>query len=347
MDNSPSKRPLFFIDVLRCMAAIAVVTIHVLGPYRYMDVESLGWLSTITFNVASRWAVPVFIMITGALMLADTRPFRVGYYLSHRLRKAVLPFVGWSVGYAVLGGVTSDHSAQTIALGFDVHQTQMLLENSLEEPIWYHLGFFYYFLPLYLLIPFLTPCVQKITDDQLWMLVFVWAFLTLLYLLAIESPWMIDMVMYGGYLVLGYALVRTPLKQLQIRCLMAGAALALVAGVAAVWHYSEAPNMYMPGYFTSYKTFNTVVVAACCFALAYRYGANLSSRWQRLIAFISRYSLGLYLIHPLLLWPIQTLDFYPMPQLIMIPVMTLMVTAASLGLVWLLARCPLTAWLVP
>ncbi len=345
MANSPLNRPFFYIDLLRCMAALAVVTIHVLGPYRYMDVGSLGWLSTISFNVGSRWAVPVFIMVTGALMLADKRPFCFKYYLRNRLRKAVLPFLVWSIGYAVLGGVTID--GESLALGFDSDQTLALLDNSLKEPVWYHLGFYYYFLPLYLVIPFLTPFVQGLTDDYLWMLVFGWAFLTLLYLFGMESVWTNDMIMYGGYLVLGYALVRTPLESAYRRWLIVGAVIAWLVGVLAVWHYSEPPNLYIPGYFTSYKTFNTVVVAACCFALAYRYGPRLSPAWQKLISFVSRYSLGLYLIHPLLLWPIQALNFYPLPQIVMIPCITLVVTGVSLGLVWLLARSTLTAWLVP
>ncbi len=71
------------------MAAIAVVVIHVLGPYR----EQLGvisdsaWLTATSFNSFSRWAVPVFIMITGALMLTDNREFDLNYYVRRRLAR--------------------------------------------------------------------------------------------------------------------------------------------------------------------------------------------------------------------------------------------------------------------
>ncbi len=63
-----TREHVWFFDLLRCLAAIAVVAIHVLGPYR----EQLGqipftdWSVAVLVNGASRWAVPVFIMITGA-----------------------------------------------------------------------------------------------------------------------------------------------------------------------------------------------------------------------------------------------------------------------------------------
>ena len=67
------ERVLFF-DLLRCVAAVAVIAIHVLAPYR----NELGvipmdqWLTAVGVNSVTRWAVPVFILITGALMLSDT-----------------------------------------------------------------------------------------------------------------------------------------------------------------------------------------------------------------------------------------------------------------------------------
>lgn len=79
------ERVLFF-DLLRCVAAVAVIAIHVLAPYR----NELGvipmdqWLTAVGVNSVTRWAVPVFILITGALMLSDTRPFDGKYYVKRR-----------------------------------------------------------------------------------------------------------------------------------------------------------------------------------------------------------------------------------------------------------------------
>lgn len=76
-------KSLLFFDLLRCIAAIAVVAIHVLAPYRNeLNVIPFDqWASAVTINGLSRWAVPVFIMITGALMLSDQREFNPSYYI--------------------------------------------------------------------------------------------------------------------------------------------------------------------------------------------------------------------------------------------------------------------------
>ncbi|USE34542.1 acyltransferase [Endozoicomonas sp. SCSIO W0465] len=334
----------FFIELLRCVAAIAVVVIHVLGPYRNLDVGSGNWLVAIGFNVISRWAVPVFIMVTGALMLADTRPFNLRYYLTHRCSKVLVPFAVWSLGYALLAGINLSHD---FAFTYDFSETQTLLGGVLEDPTWYHLGFYYYFLPLYLVIPFLTPVAQKLSDAQLWMLVFGWLILTLLYFFRVDSVWMTGVIMYGGYLVFGYALRRAPLDRLQCFVLVGLGVSALVSAVVGIWMLSTDAGAYAPGRFTSYKTINTVLVAGAFFALACRYADVVSGKGRQLVSLISRYSLGLYLIHPLLLWPLREFDFYPTPSILAIPLITAVVTLLSLILVRLLARCHLTAWLVP
>ncbi|GAM77408.1 hypothetical protein JCM19241_1878 [Vibrio ishigakensis] len=57
-----------FFDLARCVAAVAVIAIHVLAPYRnqFGDIPFNEWFTAISVNSVSRWAVVVFILITGA-----------------------------------------------------------------------------------------------------------------------------------------------------------------------------------------------------------------------------------------------------------------------------------------
>ena len=145
----------FFFDLLRCVAAVAVIAIHVLAPYRNeLGVISFSnWATAVSVNSVSRWAVPVFIMISGALLLSDARSFNFKYYVQRRLGKVFIPFVVWSLFYAYLSGWTST--------GFDSSVSQQVLSDSLHHETYYHLGFFYYFIPLYLLIPFYQIFVRR------------------------------------------------------------------------------------------------------------------------------------------------------------------------------------------
>lgn len=336
-----SRSDHFYIDLLRAVASIAVVLIHVIGPYRHLidQIPTGDWLASAGYNVASRWAVPVFIMITGALMLGDTRPFNLRYYLSRRVSRVLRPFLAWSVIYAVLGGVNRDGS-------YDLAVTMTDLQHIATKPTWGHLGFYYYFMPLYLVIPFLQPIAQQMSDDRLQMLVLGWLALTTLYLMNIPSIGQVGVIMYGGYLLLGYALVRTPIQPDNACWLKLTFIVVFMLTFYAVWHRSALAGKYAPGRYTSYITLNTATMAAIVFSLGYHYAPVVQVHAQRLIRFIARNSLGLFLIHPLFLWPLQQWQILPGATIITVPLLTLAMTLISLGATWCLGQARLTRWLV-
>ena len=335
----------FYIDLLRAVAAFAVVVIHTMEPYRvwFGQIPDYDWLSVVGLNVGGRWAVPVFIMITGALMLSDTRSFHLHYYLSRRVSKVLIPFLVWSVLYAFLGGVVWNYQG----VSFDMSVTLRLLDALPYQETWEHLGFFYYFIPLYLIIPFLTPVVQALSDDRLRMLVLGWMVLTLLFFLQIQTRWFIDTVMYGGYLVLGYSLIRVPLKKHQRRAIYVGALFSVAAGTYGVWEISSAVGAYAPGLYTSYKTLNTVIVAMAVFALCSHCSGSIKGGGRKAVRFVGQHSLGVYLIHPMVLWLLQSWGFFPGLTLVSIPLMAAAVVAVTLFIVWWLRLSRITAWLVP
>lgn len=333
------RQKIYFFDLLRCVAAIAVVVIHVLGPYREQlgSIANTDWAIAIGFNSASRWAVPVFIMITGALMLTDKREFVLDYYLKRRLGKVLVPFLVWSVFYAWLSGVSLS--------GFDGGLAwYTLLELPFHET-YYHLGFFYYFIPLYFVIPFFRWAVQCADRTAVIAFTVLWLGITTLFLFKIDGPWSQQLVLYSGYLLLGYCLFhyQWPAR----RWLIGLGIVMLVATAYNVISASFAADEYTVGRWLSYKTVNTALIAAMVFTLCQRYGEGLKGKAQQSIGFISRYSLGVYLLHPLFLWPVRAFDLYWGSPLLMIPFWTVVCGGLALASSYLLAKYKLTAWLVP
>lgn len=329
---------IFYVELLRVVAAFAVIAIHVLGPYRYLNgaIPHGDWVSAIAINGASRWAVPVFIMITGGLLLSDRRPFSAGHFVRRRVMKVLVPFLVWSVFYAFLAGI----SLQNVNFSETV---QRLSSFHLEET-YYHLGFFYYFIPLYLLVPILRPVVQA--DDPRWLqgLLACWLLLCGARLAGISFGVVEDLLLYGGYLLLGYAIHQ---RQIPIKALIFIGLLALVATEYAAISASVSKGSYTSAGWYSYKTLNTVLIAAGVFALGMQVAKSVSQPWQEKVARISRHSLGIYLIHPVFLWPVRELAFTPSMAWLTIPLVTLAVFvlsyAASVGL----SKWKATAWLVP
>lgn len=326
-------------DVLRSAAATAVVVIHVLRPYRDLlgEIPDAHWMSAIVLNGMSRWSVPTFIMITGALMLADPRSFSLASYVGHRVTKVLIPFVAWSLLYAVLAGFSRD--------GYDATVTVTRLVELPRQESYYHLGFFYYFIPLYLLIPALVLLVKSGKPGTVITLTAAWLALTTLYLLHAESVFGTDLVMYGGYLLLGYVLFTYhPLPVLPL-ALLALVAVAITNGT--VIDESLDAGRYEVGRWFSYKTVNTVVVAAFVFVGVRAYVSRFSARALGISELVARHSLGIFLIHPLFLWPVHEFELYRGHPLLVIPMWALVCGGLALLTSSWLRRHRVSAWLVP
>lgn len=326
-------------DVLRTVAAAAVVIIHVLGPYRDRlgDIPDSFWSSAIALNGVLRWAVPVFIMITGALILSDERPFDPVHYLRRRVAKVLVPFLFWSLVYAVVAGVSPN--------GFDGEIVTERLVSLPTHETYYHLGFFYYFIPLYLIAPPLSAFVQRAPTWAVVGLLALWLALTSLYLAGGKGFWSLDFVLFGGYLVLGFVLWRLGSPPLWL--LGVGAIAVLVVGDVAVIRDSLHAGRYDTGRWFSYKTVNTVLVATFVFVLALRVSPQLVARPRGVFEFIGRHSLGIYFLHPLFLWPVRAFDLYGGHPLLVIPAWALLAAGLALAASVVLSRLRATAWMVP
>jgi hypothetical protein len=102
------------------------------------------------------------------------------------------------------------------------------------------------------------------------------------------------------------------------------------------------------GRFLSLKTVNRVLIAASIFALALRFSEYIvSPPMRQRITFMSRHFLGLYLLHPLFLWPLREYDLYLGQPLLAILFWSVVTGGSALASSWLFARHKLTAWLVP
>ena len=321
---------------MRSLAAAAVVVVHALGPYRERvgEINHIDWGSVIALNGALRWSVPMFIMITGALLLSDERSFSLSHYVRRRVFKVLVPFFVFSVGYALLAGMS--------AQGYDAQVSWQVLRKLPFEETYYHLGFFYYFIPLYLIIPFLRPLLQVRFAGVV--LACGWLLFASLRLFGVSGPWDVELVMYGGYLILGWLLWRhrPPLALLLV--------LALVAIVASDWLVIEKSleaGRYRTGNYFSYKTVNTAIVAGAVFLFCIALTARLGERANGVVSMVARQSLGIYLLHPLFLWPARAFDLYASPAILYVIFWAAIAGVMAFGSSVLLSRSPATRWLVP
>ncbi|MDN6133250.1 MAG: acyltransferase family protein [Brevibacterium sp.] len=87
----------------RAIAIVAVVAIHSLGTVVEENYPAMGpdWWVANGFDSAARWSVPVFIMIAGALALDPARGSQPRRFLSKRVWRIGIPLVFWTAVYVV------------------------------------------------------------------------------------------------------------------------------------------------------------------------------------------------------------------------------------------------------
>ncbi len=342
MEAQRRERPsIFYIDLLRSLAAFAVVNIHVLGPFRqlYGEVSGSDWLAAAAYNSIYRWAVPVFMMISGALLLSSTRDFHCKEYLRKRVSKVLVPFVIWTILYALLTAWTNG----------DWGLLKQILIDAKSEPTWYHLWFFYDFIPLYFVIPFLALLLKRLSAEHVKLLLVVFFFLFLMKWLKMESFLLENLILYTGYLVLGWFLFNRDNSKDLPYWLIAGV-IMLILNIFGTWYLTRTNGKYS-SVFMGYKTLNTAVIGGMIFVLAQTYGNRIPGRARAFISLLSRYSLGVYLVHPLILLPVRNLDnsFYSFwgSNWLAIPVLSIGTIVVSLIITVILAGIPVVKRIVP
>lgn len=125
-EQPPAPTRTAWMDSARVIAIVSVVLIHVLAPTvegRGVDIGGPAWWVANAVNSASRWCVPVFLMISGALALNPERVARPRDFYRRRWQRIGVPLVFWTLVYLAFrqfylgAGLTVDEAAVDVARG--------------------------------------------------------------------------------------------------------------------------------------------------------------------------------------------------------------------------------------
>ena len=151
-DDAATAGTIWYLQWLRALGAVAIVLLHAVRSVELVDeleatVPALVRAETLGVAILSRWAVPVFLMMSGALMLDPAREMPPRKLARHIWR---IVFVLATFGFAFCVMEVA-YDAKTV----DARVLVVAFANLLRGHSWDHLWYLYATLGLYALTPFL------------------------------------------------------------------------------------------------------------------------------------------------------------------------------------------------
>ena len=330
-------------DYLRSLACMAVVLLHVSSSYwSCIDINGFDFGVMTVYNAISRFAVPVFMMLSGLFLLSPSKEMS-GKSVLKRILRLLLVFYVWSAFYAFQGLAVKAVTGQGV--------TAQLWKASLERFLWghYHMWFIFLILGFYVLLPIVRKlCESKKVIEYYLILWIVTSYIIPTFAPVIGADWLSAWVQklsmnmligYLGYFILGYYIktfgLSKPVRMVVYAAGVAGFLYTAVGTIIICRNKGVASEELLgPG------TLNVLCFATAVFTL-FAYVGEMN-RGYGLIKGIAKCSLVIYLVHPfflekLNLMGVTTISF---TSVVCVPVLTAVIFIASYLVAYVLSKIP-------
>jgi surface polysaccharide O-acyltransferase-like enzyme len=298
------------IALLRVLAIVGVMMIHVSGlttTNAKVHGSAVWWVAEV-LNQGSRFCVPLFVMVSGALVLRPGTAEPAGAFLRKRLDRLIPALVVWHLVYIVFNATVLDRPSGPA----DV------LTRVATGRTYTALYFFWLVLGLYLATPALRKLLDGLSQELLVRVGLGLTALTCLWastvsFVAHESN--VDVsatptvftywLPYVGYYVLGAALTRVVVPR---RTGWLAAAVAVSASVVTIWIGSgSAPRWVAVALPSGYQAWFVAIATTSMFVAAVGLlpVRDTSSAVERFVDVAGGLTLGVFACHLLVLYGLQ------------------------------------------
>ncbi|MEZ5012913.1 MAG: acyltransferase family protein [Chitinophagales bacterium] len=355
MTTAPSlpinKRAVHF-DLVRFIATFIVVELHVSTPWlwRDQDMHSGFWITCLFFDTLGRMGVPIFLMISGALLLNKQESY--SSFFKKRFTRVFIPLVFWTIVYEIR--ILANHHYLNGSI--DWSQWRTLLKNPLEGPVYDHLWFLYMIIGMYLVTPFLRKVIPVLGRKDLIYLLCLWIFSNILLpLLYNYTDFRLGFAIpvlsaYLGFYVLGYYIMHYQFSAKQIRIAWFVFAGVFILNIWTVW-FDSVRHGTTTIFFLAHHRPGIFLQACSGFILLEHYAmhafARFSEKKYKFLAYLGGTTFGIYLLHPLIIELFEGLTMEPYSTwihkapVLVIPIVSIIITAVTMGIVSLMLKLPL------
>ncbi len=235
------------VDLIRTLAIIGVIFLHAtndLTPNSMSQLEVFRWVTVDVYQSVARMAVPLFVMLTGALLLQPSKNESLSAFFKKRWARIGVPFFFWGALYFVWLYFTAN-KAITV---------NSVIQGYLTSP---YLQFWYIYMlaGLYLITPILRIVIAHAEDKTMKYFIALW-FIGASIVPAISYFTIYDLnsslfaiTGWVGYYILGIYLLKVKIPRLWIVALMVlGVSLAVIGTVYMSSNFGGTASYYFQDY---------------------------------------------------------------------------------------------------
>ncbi len=352
MTNNQLTQRQYHLDYLRVFASVAIILLHVSAQnMNYVELAGTEWNIYNICNGASRWGVPVFVMMSGALFLPREIPTKTLYkkYIS----RMAIAYVVWSAFYAIVDPIGNLVFKDDYQISF-----VEIIGNFISGAV--HLWFLPMIIGLYMCIPLIKQLTK--TDNLIkyfLLLSFIFCFvktqteLVANYLLKGNSQLIFENVNtlfknfnvtivfgFAAYFILGFYLNKTNINK-KCRTIIyilgvVGFILTILLNLLA----SKNVGKSLESFFSA-TSVNILLMSVAIFVW-FKYNAKGCNKLNKIIIKLSKYSFGAFLVHIFILqilhtFGIQSTSFHPV---LSVPAITIFTAVASYLISSILNKIP-------
>ena len=358
--GSPTANSTIPVDVIRTVAIVAVIFLHATADLTVMQMnqfEIVRWATNDVYQSIGRLCVPLFVMLSGALLLQPEKHDTLTSFFKKRWARIGLPWIFWGAAYFAWDFLVEGQpfTANTIVQGL------------LTGP-YYHFWYLYMLLGLYLLTPILRivlPKINRVTikgSIGLWfigvaILPFAGALSTYsLFTNTLTNAGWVGYLLVGltGYFLLGIFLVNVKISRFFLSILtVLGIALTAISIYIIQSPIGGNRDIFA---FTVYFGPWTILAAVALFLLlnTIKIPAQTASpsKGGKLLSLVSQNTLPLFLFHIMVLESLQrgyfgfAINGNTINSIVGVPLITVVTLFVSLGIIVLVKKIPYVSRLI-
>lgn len=316
-----------YLSLARVICALAVVMIHTNGCFYEFNVDRCWtWANIIESGLG--FAVPVFIMVSGATLMDYSKRYSTKEYFKKRVVKTVIPYLVWSI----IGNV------------LDV------------SGIFFVYYFFLNLFGVYLCIPlfsFIKDAYKEKVVTYVVLISFVFNYFLPFFctVTGINYVFKIPFDLANGFLIyalVGYLIYKKDIsfkwRLLSYICSLIG----FVLHIGGTYLYSIEAGA-IDSTFRGYTNFPCLLASVGIFVFIKQVGQQIKSeKVIKVVEWLSGYTFPVYLIHFYVIELIMEVVFKDYVHLMIYKLTTPFLTIAiSIGIAWLIRKIPVIRKILP